>query len=107
LILKSALTRTGVDSVTVMDAHLIPTDAIQVPETEAIQPVQDLVSRALDNRPDIAQSRIQLENADIILSGTRNALLKQQKKVDKEPSAKAGRAKAKTKPKSKTKHVVK
>jgi hypothetical protein len=36
-----------------------------------------------------------------------NALLKQQKKVDKEPSAKAGRAKAKTKPKSKTKHVVK
>jgi outer membrane protein TolC len=54
---------------------VIPTDPIRIPETEAIQPVQDLVSRALDSRPDIAQSRIQLDNADIILSGTRNALL--------------------------------
>jgi len=31
LILKSALTRTGIDSVTVMDAHIIPTDSIQCP----------------------------------------------------------------------------
>jgi outer membrane protein TolC len=74
-VLKSALSRNGLASSEILGAHVIPTDPIRIPETEAIQPVQDLVSRALDNRPDIAQSRIQLENADTILSGTRNALL--------------------------------
>jgi len=74
-VLKSALSRNGLASLPILEAHVIPTDPIRIPETEAIQPVQDLVSRALDNRPDIAQSRIQLNNADIILSGTRNALL--------------------------------
>jgi outer membrane protein TolC len=74
-VLKSALSRSGLASPEILGAHVIPTDPIRIPETEAIQPVQDLVSRALDNRPDIAKSRIQLENADIILSGTRNALL--------------------------------
>ena len=74
-VLKSALSRNGLASPEILGAHVIPTDPIRIPETEAIQPVQDLVSRALDNRPDIAQSRIQLNNADIILSGTRNALL--------------------------------
>jgi outer membrane protein len=74
-VLKSALSRNGLTSPAILEAHVIPTDPIRIPETEAIQPVQDLVSSALDNRPDVAQSRIQLDNAGIILSGTRNALL--------------------------------
>ena len=74
-VLKSALSRNGMTSPAILEAHVIPTDPIRIPATEAIQPVQDLVSRALDNRPDVAQSRIQLDNAGIILSGTRNALL--------------------------------
>ena len=74
-VLKSALSRNGLASLPILEAHVIPTDPIRIPETEAIQPVQDLVSRALDNRPDIAQSRIQLDNAGIILTGTRNSLL--------------------------------
>jgi outer membrane protein len=74
-VLKSALSRNGLTSPAILQAHVIPTDPIRIPQTEAIQPVQDLVSSALDNRPDVAQSRIQLDNAGIILSGTRNALL--------------------------------
>ncbi len=74
-VLKSALSRNGLTSPAILEAHVIPTDPIRIPQTEAIQPVQDLVSSALDNRPDVAQSRIQLDNAGIILSGTRNALL--------------------------------
>ena len=74
-VLKSALSRNGLASLPILEAHVIPTDPIRIPQTEAIQPVQDLVSQALDNRPDVAQSRIQLDNAGIILSGTRNALL--------------------------------
>jgi outer membrane protein len=74
-VLKSALSRNGLASLPILEAHVIPTDPIRIPQTEAIQPIQDLVSQALDSRPDVAQSRIQLDNADIMLSGTRNALL--------------------------------
>lgn len=74
-VLKSALSRNGLASPPILEARVVPTDPIRIPETEAIEPVQDLVSRALDNRPDIVQSRIQLDNAGIILNGTRNALL--------------------------------
>ena len=75
LILKSALTRTGVDSVSVMDAHIIPTDVIQVPESEAIQPIQDMVAEALANRPELKLTRISMENARINMKGVKNAML--------------------------------
>jgi outer membrane protein TolC len=74
-VLKSALSRNGLASPSVLDAHVVPTDPIRIPEVEAVEPVQDIVSRALDNRPDLAQSRIQIENSEIALTGTRNALL--------------------------------
>ncbi|MEO8050144.1 MAG: TolC family protein [Acidobacteriota bacterium] len=74
-VLKSALSRNGLASAAILEAHVVPTDPIRIPETEAIEPVQDLITRALENRPDVAQSRIQLNNSDIVVSGTRNALL--------------------------------
>ena len=74
-VLKSALSRNGLSSPAILEAHVVPTDPIRIPEVEAIEPIQDLVSKALDNRPDLAQSRVQIDNAEISLSGTRNALL--------------------------------
>ncbi|HXA51550.1 MAG TPA: TolC family protein [Candidatus Acidoferrum sp.] len=74
LILKSALTRTGVDSVTVMDAHVIPTDSIRVPEAEAIRPIQDMVTEALSNRVELRVSQINLENNRINMKGVKNAM---------------------------------
>jgi outer membrane protein len=74
-VLKSAISRNGLASPTLTDATIIATDPIRIPEVEAIQPVQDLVSKALDDRPDLAQSRIQINNAEIALTGTRSALL--------------------------------
>ena len=74
-VLKSALSRNGLASPSIAEAHVIPTDPIRIPEVEAVEPIQDLMSRALDNRPDLAQSRIQIENAQIALQGTRNAML--------------------------------
>ena len=55
--------------------HIVPTDRITVPAVEPIQPVQDVVAKALDHRPELAQQRIQLENSKINLTGTRNAML--------------------------------
>ncbi len=74
-VLKSALSRNGLASQAILDAHVVPTDPIRIPEVESVEPIQDLVNKALDNRPDLAQSRIQIDNAQIALAGTRNALL--------------------------------
>jgi outer membrane protein TolC len=44
---------------------------------EPIQPEQDVVAKALDRRPELAQQRLQLENSKINLTGAKNALLPQ------------------------------
>jgi outer membrane protein TolC len=74
-LIKSALSRNGLASPAVADARIVATDRIRVPEVEAIEPIQDLVARALDNRPELAQSRIQIDNAKINLTGVRNQML--------------------------------
>jgi outer membrane protein len=74
-ILKSALSRNGLTSETVTQARVVATDPIRIPDVEPVEPIQDLVSRALDNRPDLSQSRMQIDNAKIALEGTKNALL--------------------------------
>ena len=74
-VLKSALSRNGLESPAVLNAHVVTTDPMRIPEVESIQPIQDLMAKALDNRPDLAQSRVQIENSEIALTGTKNALL--------------------------------
>jgi outer membrane protein TolC len=75
MILKNVLTRGGVDNLTFADARVVPLDHIDIPQQEPVRPVQDLVDEALKLRPEIAQSRIGLENSRISMLGTRNALL--------------------------------
>jgi outer membrane protein len=74
-ILKNALSRNGLANPAVAAASLVPTDTIRIPAIEKIEPIQDLVAHALDNRPELQQSRIQLENQKIALTGTRNLML--------------------------------
>jgi outer membrane protein TolC len=74
-ILKNALSRTGVASPAVADARIIPTDPIRMPSVEPIAPIQDMVANALSARPELAQTRIQLQNTKINLRGARSALL--------------------------------
>lgn len=76
-VLKSALSRTGLSNPAMLEASIVPLDPIRIPEVEAVEPIQDLMAKALDNRPDLAQSRIQIENSEIALTGTRTALLPQ------------------------------
>jgi outer membrane protein len=74
-ILKNALSRTGVASPSVADARIVPTDSIRIPDVEPVQPVQDLIDQALQNRPELASSRLNIESAKIRLIGSRNGLL--------------------------------
>jgi outer membrane protein len=74
-ILKNALSRNGVASPSISEARIVPTDRIQVPQTEAVEPIQDMVAEALRSRPEIAQRRIQLVNDKISLQGSKSQLL--------------------------------
>jgi outer membrane protein len=74
-ILKDFLSRNGVASPAVEQAHVIPTDRIRVPEVEAIQPYQDLVTQALSGRPELAMARINITNSKINLRGSKAELL--------------------------------
>jgi outer membrane protein len=74
-ILKNALSRNGLANPSVASARIVATDRIRIPETETFQPLQELVALAIDNRPELAQSRIQLENQKILLTGQRNLML--------------------------------
>jgi len=55
--------------------HIIPTDSITVPPVEPIQPVQDVVAKALYRRPELAQTRIQVDNAKLNVAAAHNVLL--------------------------------
>jgi len=74
-ILKNALSRTGVLSPTIADARIVPMDRIKLPENEPVSPLKDLYEEALQNRPDLEQTRINIENAKIGLKGSRSQLL--------------------------------
>lgn len=74
-ILKNVLTRQGNEDLEVRSAHIIPTDALEIPAQDNIQPIQDLVAEALANRPDLRQARLQIDISRIGLQGSKNATL--------------------------------
>jgi outer membrane protein len=74
LILKTAITRGGLANPAIRAAQIIATDTLTVPETEPVPSVEELIGEALRNRPDLAQAGIQVENSQISLKGSLNAL---------------------------------
>ncbi len=74
-ILKNAISRNGVASPTIAEVRIVPTDRIRMPQVEPIQPIQDLTAKALESRPELTQTDLQLQNSRIALKGSRNALL--------------------------------
>jgi outer membrane protein len=76
-ILKNVLTRSGLESLDIVNARIIPTDQFDVPAQEAIQPIQDMVQQAISSRPDIEQSSLGLEDARITTLGVKDAMLPQ------------------------------
>ncbi|MGH9491941.1 MAG: TolC family protein [Terriglobales bacterium] len=74
LLMKNAITRNLSDP-TLATAPVIPTDSMQVPETEPVVPIEELMKDAMGNRAELEQSRIDLVNRDISKKSARNALL--------------------------------
>src|SRR6202166_4728310 len=74
LIMKNALSRTLHDPM-LAGADVIPTSTMEVPETEQIQPTEDLVNDALRHRPELVESRIQLRSQEFSNKALRSAVL--------------------------------
>jgi outer membrane protein len=74
LIVKTFITRGGLAIPAIRAAHIIATDTVTVPDVEPVVPIQELLAEAVRNRPDLAQAGIQLENSQISLKGSINAL---------------------------------
>jgi outer membrane protein len=75
LFMKSAITRDMKPGSPLMDAEVVPTDTVVVPDQEAPVKVEDLIQTALANRPDYIQQKIGLDNKRISIKGANNALL--------------------------------
>jgi outer membrane protein TolC len=74
-ILKNALSRNGVASPSVAEARVVPTDRMDMPSVEPIQPYQDMVAQALRSRPEVSESRINIVDQRISIKGSKSALL--------------------------------
>jgi outer membrane protein TolC len=73
LLMKNALSRNLQDPVLV-DAEVIPTSTMEPPGHEPVVPTQDLVNDAMSHRPELAESRIDLQNREISEQALKNAL---------------------------------
>ncbi len=72
-LLKEALSHT--EDPLLEAAEIVPLDRIEVPETEDLPPVRELLTRALAKRPDVAVTRFRNQTDEINLIGTTNPLL--------------------------------
>ncbi|ADW70390.1 TolC family protein [Granulicella tundricola] len=57
--------------------EIVPTDTIVVPELLPETPVGDLIDRALERRPDLAQAQLQIKTGQINVAASRNQALPQ------------------------------
>jgi outer membrane protein TolC len=73
LYMKNAISRNLTDS-QLMAAEVIPTDTMQVPASEPVAPIQDLIAEALSHRAELAEAHIDLTNRDITNKAAANAL---------------------------------
>jgi outer membrane protein TolC len=75
IVLKNALNRDAMSNAWLDEIHVIPLDRIEVPKSDEVRPLQDLVQEALKNRVEMETANINLDSQKILLKGTRNNLL--------------------------------
>jgi outer membrane protein len=71
--LKDAITRAMDPQIEA--AEIVTLDRIQVPDTDDLPPLRQLVSTAMEKRPDVALAKFRDQTSQISLAGTENPLL--------------------------------
>ena len=75
IVLKNTLSRNAMANAWLDDVHIVPLNPIEVPATEEVRPLPDLISEAMANRVEIEQSRVNIDSQKIAIRGSRNGLL--------------------------------
>jgi len=73
--LKNLISRKGIADPLLANARIVAVDRIVMPEKDNLPPVQELVAKALANRPDLIAERANLTAAQISAKGTQNGVL--------------------------------
>lgn len=73
-VLKNALSRNGVANLTLANVHIVPLDTVQVPATDELKPIDELVNQALSQRVEIASDKISIDSTKVSLVGIKNGL---------------------------------
>lgn len=73
-ILKNILSRAGVATSDLAEVHIVPLDTISIPPTDDLGRVEEMMPKALGNRLEIEQARINLESNQLNLVGIKNSL---------------------------------
>jgi outer membrane protein TolC len=74
LLMKNALTK-SLDDPVLEAVPVVPTDRLQSTAAPATQAVQDLIAQALHDRPELAETDVDLANRQISRTAAKNALL--------------------------------
>ena len=74
VILKSQLARRGSGDPVLANLPIVTTDVIDVPTSDDLASVEDLVKEAVRTRPDLAQAQLQVQTGSLYVKGTENAL---------------------------------
>lgn len=72
--MKNALSR-SIEDPTLAEADVVPTSTMQIPQEEAVTPIQDLINQALQHRAELVETRIDLNSRSINNKAVRNAML--------------------------------
>lgn len=75
IVLKNALSRNAMSNAWLDEAHIVPLDPIEVPKTDDLKPLEELIPEAMANRVEIEQSRVNIDSQKIAIRGSRNGLL--------------------------------
>ncbi len=74
IVLKNALCRNGISAAGLDNIHVVPLDKIQIPASDEIRPVPELVNEALGKRTEIVTARLNIESNEMNLVGIKNSL---------------------------------
>ena len=72
---KNALSRNGLADPLLAGVRVMPVDRMVIPEKDDLPPLEEMVQKALANRPDLALAKANENAAEISALGTRNGIL--------------------------------
>jgi outer membrane protein TolC len=75
IVLKNALSRNAMANTWLDDVHIVPLNPIEVPKTDELKPLPELIPEAMANRVEAQQSKVNIDSQKIAIRGSRNGLL--------------------------------